>query len=97
MVSVALASGRRAFLMAALSLRSGLEEPVVHSLISSRNAKAMTALAWKAELNVGFALQLQLRLGNIEARSAIRPNQDGQFPLSEEDMNWQIDLVAEEG
>lgn len=83
--------------LAALSLRSGLEEPVVHSLISSRNAKAMTALAWKAELNMGFALQLQLRLGNIEARSAIRPNQDGQFPLSEEDMNWQIDLVAEEG
>lgn len=95
--AVALASGRRAFLMAALSLRSGLEEPVVHSLISSRNAKAMTALAWKAELNMGFALQLQLRLGNIEPRSAIRPDQDGRFPLSEEDMNWQIDLVAEEG
>jgi uncharacterized protein (DUF2336 family) len=31
-ISVALASGRRAFLMAALALRSGLEEPVVHSL-----------------------------------------------------------------
>jgi len=96
-VSVALASGRRAFLMAALSLRSGLEEPVVHSLISSRNAKAVTALAWKAELNMGFALQLQLRLGNVEPRSAIRPDQDGRFPLSEEDMNWQIDLVAESG
>ena len=96
-VSVALASGRRAFLMAALSLRSGLEEPVVHSLISSRNAKAMTALAWKAELNMAFALQLQLRLGNIKPDSAIRPNQDGLFPLTEDDMIWQIDLVADGG
>jgi uncharacterized protein (DUF2336 family) len=96
-VSVALASGRRAFLMAALSLRSGLEEPMVHSLISSRNAKAMTALAWKAELNMAFALQLQLRLGNIEPRAAIRPDQDGRFPLSADDMNWQIDLVVDGG
>ena len=96
-VSVGLASGRRAFLMAALALRSGLEEPVVHSLINSRNAKAMTALAWKADLNMGFALQLQLRLGNIKPSVAIRPNQDGQFPLSEDDMIWQIDLVADGG
>ncbi len=95
MVSVALASGPRAFLMAALSLRSGLDEPVVHSLVSSRNAKAMTALAWKAGLNMAFALQLQLRLGNIEPRSAIRPDQDGRFPLTDDDMNWQIDLVAD--
>ena len=96
-VSVALASGRRAFLMAALSLRSGLEEPVVHSLISSRNAKAMTALAWKAGLNMAFALQLQLRLGNIKPNSAIRPDPEGAFPLSEDDMIWQIDLVADGG
>jgi uncharacterized protein (DUF2336 family) len=96
-VSVALASGRRAFLMAALALRSGLEEPVVHSLISSRNGKAMTALAWKADLNMAFALQLQLRLGNIKPVNAIRPNPDGQFPLSEDDMIWQIDLVADGG
>ena len=96
-VSVALASGRRAFLMAALALRSGLEEPVVHSLISSRNGKAMTALAWKADLNMAFALQLQLRLGNIKPDSAIRPNQDGLFPLTEDDMIWQIDLVADGG
>jgi uncharacterized protein (DUF2336 family) len=97
MISVALASGRRAFLMAALALRSGLEEPVVHSLISSRNGKAMTALAWKADLNMAFALQLQLRLGNLTSTAAIRPNSQGEFPLTEDDMIWQIDLVADGG
>lgn len=96
-VADALASGRRAFLMASLALRSGLEEPVVHSLVSSRNAKAMIALSWKAGLNMAFALQLQLRLGNITPSSAMRPDAEGGYPLSEDDMAWQIDLVADAG
>lgn len=94
-VSAALASGRRAFLMASLALRSGLEEPVVHSLLNSRSGKAMTALAWKADLDMAFALQLQLRLGNLPPASAIRPDAEGAFPMTEDDMIWQIDLVAD--
>jgi len=96
-ISTALASGRRAFLMVALALRSGLEEPVVHSLISSCNAKAMTALAWKAGMNMAFAHQLQLRLGNLAPSDAIKPDAEGQFPLSDDDMLWQIDLAVDSG
>jgi hypothetical protein len=56
-VSAALTSGCWAFFMVSLALRSGLEEPVVHSFLNSRGGKAITALAWKADLDMAFALQ----------------------------------------
>jgi uncharacterized membrane protein len=92
-ISVVLASERRSFLNAALALRSGLHEPVVHSLISSHNATTMTAFAWKARLNMASALQLQLRLGVLTTSNAIRPDPNGRFPLLDDDKVWKIDLV----
>ena len=56
-VSAALTSGCWAFFMVSLALRYGLEEPVVHSFLNSRGGKAITALAWKADLDMAFALQ----------------------------------------
>ena len=95
-ITDALSAGRRVFVLAALALRSDLDEPIVHSLIGSRNPRAITALAWKADLNMAFAHQLQIRLGYIEPTSALRPDPEGGFPLSEDDMEWQIDLASED-
>jgi uncharacterized protein (DUF2336 family) len=92
----ALAAGRRVFVLASLALRTKLDEPVVHSLIGSRNPRAITALAWKAGLNMAFAHQLQIRLGYIEAAAALRPDADGNYPLHADDMQWQIDLASDD-
>jgi uncharacterized protein (DUF2336 family) len=91
----AIAAGRRAFVLAGLTMKPGLEEPVVHSLLNSKNAKAIVSLAWKSGLEMDLAQQLQLRLGGIRPASALNAKDDGSYPLSEGDMEWQIDLVAE--
>ncbi|MBT5264447.1 MAG: DUF2336 domain-containing protein [Rhodospirillaceae bacterium] len=89
------ASGRRAFVVPALALLTELEEPIVHSMLNSHNPKAVAALAWKAGQDMEFAVQLQLRLGYIKEADVLQPTEDGAYPMSESDMEWQIDLGAE--
>ena len=92
----ALNAGRRTFVLAALGLRAQLDEPVVHSLVNSKNPRAITALSWKCGMNMAFALQLQLKLGWIEHKNALRPDADGNFPLRDDDMAWQIEIAQGE-
>ena len=94
-LSEALTAGRRAFVMAALSVRSGLPEPVVHSMMSSGSAKAVTALAWRAGMTMEFAEQLQLRLAYIEPRDVLRASYGTRFPLDDEQLDWQVRMYAE--
>jgi len=94
-LSEALTGGRRAFVMAALSVRSGLPEPVVHSMMSSGSAKAITALAWRAGMTMEFAEQLQLRLAYIEPRDVLRAAYGTRFPLDDEQLDWQVQMYAE--
>jgi hypothetical protein len=77
-ISVVLASGRRSFLKAVLALRSGLQEPVMHSLNSSHNATKMTAFTWKGRLNM--ASELQLMLAVLTTSNDIRPDPNRRFP-----------------
>lgn len=91
----ALTAGRRAFVMASLSVRAGLPEATVHSMMSSGNAKAVTALAWKAGMSMEFAEQLQLRLAYIEPRDVLRASHGPRFPLDEDQLEWQIRMFSE--
>ncbi|UUX51987.1 DUF2336 domain-containing protein [Nisaea acidiphila] len=92
----AVSEGKRPFVLAALELVSGLSEEAVHSLASSVNPKAIVALVWKSGYGMDFALQMQLRLANIPPDKALKPTEDGLFPLSEDQLSWQIELVTEE-
>lgn len=92
----AVSEGKRPFVLAAFELITGLSEDAVHSLASSINPKAVVALVWKAGYSMEFAVQLQLRLANIPPEKALKPTEDGHFPLSEDQLSWQIELVSEE-
>jgi uncharacterized protein (DUF2336 family) len=87
----AVASGRRAKVISSLAARTGYKEPIVHSILNSGSAKAVTALSWKAGLSMGFAEQLQQRLAYIADRDMLR-GQRGSYPISEEDMLWQLGM-----
>src|SRR3546814_11639766 len=93
-LSEALTAGRRAFVLAALSVRAGLPEATVHSMMSSGNARAVTALAWKAGMTMEFAEQLQMRLAYIEPRDVLRSAVAARYPLSAQPLVCQIRLFS---
>lgn len=92
----AVSEGKRPFVLAAFELITGLSEDAVHSLASSINPKAVIALVWKAGYSMEFAVQLQVRLANIPPERALQPTDDGGFPLNDDQLSWQIELVSEE-
>ena len=69
----------------------------MHSMMSSGNAKAVTALAWKAGMTMEFAEQLQLRLAYIEPRDVLRAAYGTRYALDDEQLDWQVSMFADGG
>lgn len=89
----ALLRGDRPFVRAALVVLSGHSDDVVDRITTSRSARGMVGLAWRAGLSPRLALQLQLRYGAIAPAQALAPR-DGGWPLTEDEMAWHLAFFA---
>jgi uncharacterized protein (DUF2336 family) len=90
-IKAAIADEQFAAVRAAVARDSELTVPVVRRIFASANAKAITALAWKANYSMVLAVALQSALGGIAADQVLQPKNGG-YPLSESDMEWQLEL-----
>ena len=92
-VMSAIASGDEDFVAAALATRANLSFALAQKIISTRSAKGMTALVWRGRLSMAVAVLAQIRMGKIAPSDVIRPKAGSQaFPLTAEEMNWQIEF-----
>lgn len=89
-----LGSGNRAFVIHALAVRARLPVAAIERIIAARSAKPMTALAWKAGLPMVLAVKLQRRLAGLSTKEVLQPRNLTEYPLSEDDMAWQLDLYG---
>jgi uncharacterized protein (DUF2336 family) len=94
MVADAVDAGQRAFVRAALSVLAEVPVSVVDKILSARSAKGVMALAWKAGLSVRLAVQLQTRIGGISPRQALHPRGGKDYPMTTEEMKWQIEFFG---
>jgi uncharacterized protein (DUF2336 family) len=79
---------------AMLAVKAGVALPVVERACDLRSAKAIVSLAWKAGLSPQTAVVLQTMLANLAAAQTLRPGRIGGFPLSEEEMRWQLTFLG---
>jgi uncharacterized protein (DUF2336 family) len=89
----ALEQGDRPFLRSALALLCGISNELVDRIIGARSAKAMVALAWKAQLGPRLGYQLQLRLAGLSPRQALGPKNGG-WPLTPDEMTWHLEFFG---
>ena len=94
-MSRAVAGGQRPFVIAALAVASGMTVHQVEAILASRNSKAVVALVWKGGFGMELAYQVQIRLAAILPRAAVDPADDGSYPLSEDELSWQLEGFAE--
>lgn len=78
----------------ALAAKSGLPLAIVKKMIDTASARAVTALAWKAGMEMRTALEIQKALAKIPPRELLYPRNGDEYPLSKDDLNWQIDFFA---
>lgn len=93
-ISGALASGGQEFVIDAIALMSKTPVDVVARAISMRSAKAIVALCWKAEMSMRLATRIQMQLAKIPPRDVLRATASDQFPLSADEMQWQLEFIS---
>jgi len=94
-VGKALNAGDHAFVLAALIVRTGLDQAVVKRIFVEKSAKGVMALSWKAGMPAKMAVQMQQRMGRIAPSEIITPDDGGEYPLSNDDLDFQLEFYTD--
>jgi uncharacterized protein (DUF2336 family) len=78
-----------------LAEAAGLPVSLVEQAIRLRSAKGLISLCWKAGFSPRSAVLAQTALGRLAPGNALGAAEHGGWPLSPEEMRWQIELLAE--
>jgi uncharacterized protein (DUF2336 family) len=84
----ALADGDNAYVRYSLVFLSKLPAETVSRMLNAGSPKSITALAWKAGVGMEVAVALQERIGRIKSANLLRPTAEGEYPLSQDDIDW---------
>jgi uncharacterized protein (DUF2336 family) len=79
---------------AILALAAGVSPAELHHARMLRSAKAVISLAWRAGFSMRAGAAAQTMLAQISPLAILRPGPAGGFPLTVEEMRWQIDFLA---
>ncbi|MEI7609930.1 MAG: DUF2336 domain-containing protein [Rhodospirillaceae bacterium] len=93
-VAAALTNGERDFVIAMLAELAETNITNVERVLAGHSARGTTALVWRAGLSMKLARQVQLRLAQIPPKQVVNPLNGIDYPLSEEDMRWQLEFFG---
>ena len=82
------------FARAALAVRAGIPPEAVTKVLNTHSAKGVVSLAWKAGLPADLAVKIQVKLGHVPPGQALNPRSGNAYPLSEDDMLWQLEFFT---
>lgn len=81
------------FVMAGLAEYLKVDVETVRKVFDVRAPKTICALCWKAGFSMRLAVQLQRTIGKVKPSSIIYPRNDT-YPMSKEEMEWQLDIIG---
>ncbi|NIY74577.1 DUF2336 domain-containing protein [Thalassospira sp. HF15] len=93
-VAKALAANDIKFARASLAVLAGISPDAVSKVLNTHSAKGVVSLAWKAGLPADLAVKIQVKLGHVPPSQTLNPRSGNQYPLSEDDMNWQLEFFT---
>lgn len=88
----ALKAADRDFVKAALVVMADVSSDVVEKIASTHSVKGTVALSWKAGLSARTSTELQQRFSHVPVGDILYPKDGEDYPMSDEDMTWQIDF-----
>ncbi len=91
----AIRSNDTAFIHAALSVLGDVPQNVIEKIFVTRSAKGIVAVCWKGGLSIEMAVAIEKRVAYVSPVEVLQASGDGKYPLSREDMLWQIDFFRD--
>jgi uncharacterized protein (DUF2336 family) len=92
-LAAALQKSDRAFVKAALTVLAKVPAESVDRMFTTRSAKGIVSLVWKAGLSPRLAMQVQLRLAGIPFQQVLAPR-DEDWPLRPAEMEWHLEFFG---
>jgi uncharacterized protein (DUF2336 family) len=89
-VEEAVEAGHRDVVIETLTLLARAPRPAIEKIFSSRSAKAITALAWRAGLSMRIAFKIQTLLLKLHSDELLPARAGVAFPLTEDEMRWHL-------
>jgi uncharacterized protein (DUF2336 family) len=80
---------------AMLAAKAEVTLRIVERACMLRSARAVVSLAWQASLSAQTAVVLQTMLAGVAPDQVLRPNKNSGFPLSEDEMRWQLAFLGD--
>lgn len=93
-ISDALSWNDLGFVRLALAARAGLKPDIVDRILAAASPRGVTSLAWKADLGMRCAMQLQARAAGIPPRLLLNARDGVGYPLDPAEMAWQINYYS---
>ncbi|MCC3861400.1 DUF2336 domain-containing protein [Pseudemcibacter aquimaris] len=88
----AIKNKQRELVIQALILMSGLPEPSVRQILNKKKGNLVVALAWKSELSMRTALQMQSDLAHVPPAEFVNAKNGVDFPFSDQQLEYDIAL-----
>jgi hypothetical protein len=88
----AIKNKQRELVIQALILMSNLPDKSVRTIITKKKGNLIVALAWKSELNMRTALQMQSDLAHVPPAEFMNAKNGVDFPMSNQQMEYDIAL-----
>jgi len=89
----AIAKDDRLFADAALSVLTDQPISRIREILKMKSAKSVLALTWRAGLSMTTAVTIQEQVQRLPAPKVLRAGPGGKYPLSEDDLSWQAELL----
>lgn len=82
---------------ALLAVACGVPLAVVDRAVSLRSAKGLVSLVWRSGFSMRVAGPIQAALANIGPNEVLLAGRGGAFPLSVDEMRWQLEFLSRVG
>ena len=94
-VEAAARAGDSRTVLALLAVASNVSLRTMNRILELRSAKALVSLVWRSGFSMGLAATVQTMLAQFDPGTILHPTQTGGFPLTDEEMGWQVELMAD--
>lgn len=89
-------ANRRELLLQCLAVMADIPPKTVRQIIHSKSGRAVTALAWKAGLNMRTAYELQTKYALVPTAQLLSGKNGDKYPIDEKELDWHLSYFVEQ-
>lgn len=88
---------RRELLVQCLAVMADLPADIVRQIIHSKSGRAVTALAWKCDLKMRTAYELQTKFALVPSAQLLSGKNGNKYPIDANELEWHLSYFLDQG